>query len=71
MAKPIAVRRAAVYRQRALELSETAREERREDVRRHMLDQAATFQRAADAMAPPDENPDGPQISKTGSGWIR
>jgi hypothetical protein len=52
MAKPIAHRRAAVYRQRAQELSDTAREERREDVRRHLLDQAATFQRAADAMAP-------------------
>jgi hypothetical protein len=50
--KPIAIRRAAVYRQRAEELTETAREERREDVRRHLLDQAATFQRAADAMAP-------------------
>jgi hypothetical protein len=48
MAKPIAHRRAAVYRQRAQELSDTAREERREDVRRHLLDQAATFQRAAD-----------------------
>jgi hypothetical protein len=60
MAKPIAVRRAAVYRQRALELSETARQERRADVRRHLLDQAATFQRAADAIAPLP--PDEPQI---------
>jgi hypothetical protein len=60
MAKPIAIRRAAVYRQRALELSEAAREERRAEVRRHMLDQAATFQRAADAMAP--EKPDDPQV---------
>jgi hypothetical protein len=52
MAKPIAIRRATVYRQRAQELTDTAREERRADVKRHMLDQAATFQRAADAMAP-------------------
>ena len=57
MAKPIAIRRAAVYRQRAQELTDTAREERRADVKRHMLDQAATFQRAADAMAPPPPEP--------------
>jgi hypothetical protein len=71
MAQPFPIRRAAAYRQRVQQLSEAAREERRADVRRHMLDQAATFQRAADAMAPPDENPDDPQISKTRSGWIR
>ena len=57
MAKPIAIRRAAVYRQRAEELAATAREEQREDVKRHLLDQAATFQRAADAMAPAPEPP--------------
>ena len=53
MAQPFPIRRAAIYRQRAQELTEIAREERREDVKRHLLDQAATFQRAADAMAPP------------------
>jgi hypothetical protein len=46
MAQPFPIRRAAAYRQRAKQLKETAGQERREDVRRHMLDQAATFQRA-------------------------
>jgi hypothetical protein len=55
MAQPFPVRRASVYRQRAQQLTETAVHEWREDVRRHMLDQAATFQRAADAMAPASE----------------
>ena len=51
MAKPIAIRRAAVYRQRALELSETAKQLRDEVDRKHLRDLAAIFQRAADAMA--------------------
>ena len=51
MAQPFPVRRAAIYRQRAKN-SPRPRNQAREDVRRHMLDQAATFQRAADAMAP-------------------
>ncbi|MGB8746591.1 MAG: hypothetical protein WCD54_11560, partial [Pseudolabrys sp.] len=55
MAQPIANRRAAAYRQRAQQLTETAVREWREDVCRHMLDQAAIFQRAADAMAPASE----------------
>jgi hypothetical protein len=41
MAQPIATRRAASYRQRAQQLTETVAQERREDVRRYMLDQAA------------------------------
>ena len=53
MAQPIAARRASAYRQRAQQLKETAAHERREDVRRHLLDQAATFQRAADAITRP------------------
>ena len=61
MAKPFSTRRAAAYRQRAQQLTETARHEWREDVRRHMLDQAATFQRAANALAPPEQS-DRPQI---------
>ena len=52
MAQPIATRRAAAYRQRAQQLSQIAANEWRADVRRHMLGQAATFQRTADAMAP-------------------
>jgi hypothetical protein len=60
MAQPIASRRAAAYRQRAQQLTEIAAHEWREDVRRHMLDQAATFQRAAAAMGPPP--PAEPQI---------
>ena len=50
MAQPIAARRAAAYRQRAQQLTQIAAQEWREDVRRHLLDQAATYQRAADAM---------------------
>jgi hypothetical protein len=60
MAQPIATRRAAAYRARAQQLSRIAAHEWREDVRRHILDQAATFQRAADAMGPPP--PAEPQI---------
>jgi hypothetical protein len=37
MAQPIATRRAAAYRQRAQQLSQTAAHEWRDDVRRHML----------------------------------
>jgi hypothetical protein len=43
MARAFAIRRAAAYRQRAQQLSQIAAYERREDVRRHILDQAATF----------------------------
>jgi len=43
MARAFAIRRAAAYRERAQQLTETAAHERREDVRRHLLDQAATF----------------------------
>ena len=57
MAKPIAHRRAVVYRQRAQEFTESAKQPRDECDRRHMLDQAATFERAADALAPPPEPP--------------
>ena len=52
MAQPFSVRRAAICRQRAHELSESAKHLRDECDRRHMLDQAATFERAADALAP-------------------
>lgn len=52
MAKAFATRRAAIYRQRAHELTEAAKQPRDECDRRHMLDQAATFVRAADALAP-------------------
>ena len=44
---PAPNRRAAAYRQRAQELTATAAQPRDECDRRHMLDQAATFQRAA------------------------
>ena len=52
MAQPFPIRRAAAYRQRAHELTEAAKQPRDECDRRHMLDQAATFVRAADALAP-------------------
>jgi len=46
-------RQAQLYRQRSRELTEEARHEFRDEVRRqYMLDQAATFQRVADAMVP-------------------
>ena len=57
MPKPLAIRRAAVYRQRAQELAESARQPRDECDRKHLLDQAATFERAADALAPPPPAP--------------
>jgi hypothetical protein len=53
MAQPFHIRRAAIYRQRAQELTESARQPRDECDRRHLLDRAATFERAADALAPP------------------
>ena len=54
MAQPFPIdRRAAIYRQRAQELTESAKQLRDECDRKHMLDQAATFERAADALAPP------------------
>ena len=55
MPQPFPIRRAAVYRQRAQELTETAKQLRDACDRKHLLDQAATFQRAADAMAPAPE----------------
>ena len=48
MAQPIAVRRAAAYRQRALQLTETAAHLRDEGNRKHLLDLVATYRRAAD-----------------------
>jgi hypothetical protein len=60
MAQPVAARRAAAYRERVQQLSQIAANERREDVRRHLLDQAATFQRAAEQMDP--QPPAEPQI---------
>ena len=62
MAQPFPVRRAAIYRQRAQELTEAARQLRDECDRKHMLDQAATFERAADALAPPPPEPPEPDI---------
>jgi hypothetical protein len=47
MAQSFANRRASIYRVRARALTEAAAHEPREDVHRHMLDQAATFKRAA------------------------
>ena len=44
MVQPFPIRRAAAYRQRAQELAESARQLRDECDRKHMLDQAATFQ---------------------------
>jgi hypothetical protein len=38
-------RRASIYRVRARELTEAAAHEPRDDVHRHMLDQAASFKR--------------------------
>ena len=70
MAKPIAVRRAAVYRQRALELSETAKQLRDEVDRRHLRDLAATFQRA-DAIAPLPAEPQVFQMKRTTRAELR
>ena len=63
MAQPFPVGRAAIYRQRAQELSESAKHLRDECDRRHMLDQAAAFERAADALAPPPPEPSARRLS--------
>lgn len=46
-------RRAALYRNRARELGESAARETFADRRKFMLDLAATYTRVANAMAPP------------------
>jgi hypothetical protein len=46
-------RRAGAFRHRAHQLTEQATREWREDRRRHLLELAATYQRTADALAPP------------------
>jgi hypothetical protein len=69
MAQPFPVRRAAIYRQRAQQLSEAAKQPRDECDRRHMLDQAATFQRAADAMAP--QPPTSTEIFRSANEFVR
>jgi hypothetical protein len=61
MTQSFPIRRASVYRQRAQQLTETAAQLRDDVDRKHLRDLAATFQRAADAMAPPEKS-DGPQI---------
>ena len=45
-------RRAGMYRHRARELAERAKEIPGEDDRRHMLELAATYERTADSLAP-------------------
>jgi hypothetical protein len=45
-------RRAGMYRHRAHELAERAKEIPGEDDRRHMLELAATYERTADSLAP-------------------
>ena len=55
MAQPIAIRRAAIYRQCAQQLTEIAAHLRDEGDRKHLRNLVATFQRAADAMAPASE----------------
>ncbi len=67
MPQPFPIRRAAVYRERAQQLAESARQLRDECDRRHMLDQAATFERAADALAPP---PPAPHLSDVFKGFF-
>jgi hypothetical protein len=52
MVNRTANRRAGVYRHRAAILSEMAKGARDESDRRHMLELAATYERAADQMAP-------------------
>ena len=52
MAVDHSARRADFYRRHANELAETAERQHDEALRRHMLDLAATYQRAADQMAP-------------------
>ena len=51
MADRHAHRRAGAYRHRAHQLTDTAAREPHEDRRRHMLELAAQYQRAADTLA--------------------
>jgi hypothetical protein len=52
-----------MYRRHAYELAQAAENERDDSRRRHMLDLALTYQRAADQMAlPPSEPPSQIQI---------
>ena len=53
MATRTANRRAALYRQRARDLVEHAKDIPGEDDRRHMLELAAIYERTADDRAPP------------------
>jgi hypothetical protein len=53
MPRPFAYRRADNFRRHAHELGEAAERERDDSRRQHMLDLAATYQRAADQMVPP------------------
>ena len=53
MAQPVPIRRAAAYRQRAHELTESAKQLRDESDRRYLLDQAEIYRRVADQIAPP------------------
>jgi|RhiMetdeSRZDD1v2_1073273.scaffolds.fasta_scaffold473642_3 hypothetical protein len=53
MADRHAHRRAGAYRHRAHQLTDTAAREPHEDRRRHLLELAAQYQRAADALAAP------------------
>ena len=46
-----------MYRRHAYELAQAAENERDDSRRRHMLDLALTYQRAADQMAPPPAEP--------------
>ena len=71
MAQPFPIRRASIYRQRALELSETAKQLRDADDRRHLRDPAATFQRAADAIAPLPAEPQVFQMKRTTRAELR
>ena len=70
MPQPFPVRRAAIYRQRAQELTERAKQLRDACDRRHMLDQAATFVRAADALAPPPPEPPARHLSDVFKGYF-
>ena len=71
MAQPFPIRRAAIYRQRAQELTESAKQLRDECDRKHMLDQAATFERAADALAPERDKTDAQKIQAAWSRILR
>ena len=52
MANRVANRRAGLYRHRARELAERAKEIPGEDDRRHMIELAAIYERTADNLAP-------------------